>query len=231
MFTRGNRSSVEMEQKFCDTLSKLRRKIDELSGCPLKSPSVTSASASVSAVNPKLPEITISPFNGNFLEWRAFFELFDNLIIKNCNLTDVQRFVYLKSYLRNEPLELVDSLRLTSDNFQIAIQTLQDRYEDEYRIINTHIKHLLEVPPLVKSSAADTRKFTTQAKQCIQSLENLNVSKEEWAELMLIHIYSQKLDFHTNKSFETDRDPKKRPTLQDFFNFQDKRCTVLETVS
>lgn len=215
-----------MEDKYCSILSQLKRRIDELTG---QTP-VSSITGQV-APSTKLPEISINPFSGNFTEWNTFFELFESLILNNPTLTDIQKFIYLKSYLKGEPLELINSLSLTSSNLKTAIDTLTNRYANEFRIIFCHIKKLIEAPSLTKVSAPEIRKFITQARQGIQSLRNLNVPKEEWADLMLIFIYLQKLDFNTNRAFETERDHTKRPTLQEFFEFLDKRCSIMETVA
>lgn len=220
-----NEQCDELEQKYCNTLSSLRRRIDELKEVEL---TVRSDQPTTST---KLPEISIASFTGVFSEWKAFIELFKTLIINNTTLSDIQKFIYLKSYLKGEPLELINSLALTSDNFEIALDTLRERYENQSRIINAHMKRILEVPVLAKTSASEVRKFIVQVKQGIQSLENLDVPKEEWADLMLIYIYTQKLDFNTNKAFESERDPKKRPSLQEFLEFLDNRSSVMETVS
>lgn len=216
-----------LETKYCSTLVRLRHKMDRLT-CVADKEQPLQHNLNIPSV--KLPDISVATFSGNFIEWRTFFELFDTLIIQNLSLTNIQRFVYLKSYLKGEPLQLIDSLPLSNDNFEVAIQTLKDRYDNEFRITNTLIKNLLNVSDLIKSPSG-IRKFVIQAKQSIQSLSNLNVPKDEWADLILIHIYLQKLDFQTNRSFESERDSNKRPTLQEFFEFLEKRCCVLETVS
>lgn len=93
----------------------------------------------------------INPFSGDFSEWNSFYELFENLIIKNSCLSDVQKFVYLKSYLKGEPLALINSLQLSSNNFQVAVNTLKERYQNRLRIVNAHIKHLIEIPFSLKA--------------------------------------------------------------------------------
>lgn len=222
----------ELENKYCNVLIGLRRRIDELKIVVVPTHvKDQSEPTNPTVFNTKLPEISINTFTGEFSDWNSFYELYENLILKNNSLSDVQKFIYLKSYLQGEPLNLISSLQLTAGNFQIALNTLKDRYENQFRIVNAHIKKLLDVSVLNKTSPSEIRQFIIQSKQSIQSLTNLGVPKEEWADLILIHIYIQKLDYNTNKSFESERDPKKRPVLEDFFGFLDRRCSVMETVS
>jgi len=51
----------------------------------------------------------------------------------------------------------------------------------------------------------------------------MHIPKEEWIDL-------QKLDFNTKRDFETERDPTKRPSLEEYFEFLDKRCAIVESV-
>lgn len=156
--------------------------------------------------------------------------LFSTLIIENKNLTDIQKFIYLKSFLREEPLNLINNLQLISSNFQIAIDTLKDRYENRLLIINSHIRSLLDTPTLSKYSVNHLRDFITRIKQHLESLKNLKMPVENW-NILLIYIFSQKLDYNTRKVFEVERDSDELPTLKEFFAFLKKRCVIFENLS
>lgn len=58
----------------------------------------------------KKPEISIKTFGGEFTAWNLFYKLFDNLIFKNKTLSDIKKFIYFKSFLKGEPLDLISSL-------------------------------------------------------------------------------------------------------------------------
>ena len=76
----------------------------------------------------RLPEVLIKPFNGDLLEYKPFIQLFEAVIINNTTLSDVQKFMYLKSFLRDEPLKLIGNLQVTNQNFEIAVNILADRH-------------------------------------------------------------------------------------------------------
>lgn len=118
-----------------------------------------------SKLNVKLPEINIQTFTGIPSEWQAFFEIFTALITKNTRLSDSERFIYLKGLLKNEPLNLINNLQLTGDNFKIAIEILEKRYSNKLAVINCHIKNLLEIPFITKCNAHNLRDFITLMKQ------------------------------------------------------------------
>ncbi|XP_045477876.1 uncharacterized protein LOC123683021 [Harmonia axyridis] len=90
----------------------------------------------------KLPEISIPNFSGDIEQWPSFFELFNALITDNDNLSDIQRLMYLKSALSKKPLQLIENLEVISLNYNIAINTLKDRYDNPYLIVNAYIRKL-----------------------------------------------------------------------------------------
>ncbi|XP_072401562.1 uncharacterized protein [Diabrotica undecimpunctata] len=209
------RDREEIEEKYFSTLAGLQHRMEMLQ--PLSHQS-SSTSARLASAKVTLPEIKIQTFSGCFSEWSASYQLFETLIINNPELNNVQRFVYLKSFLRNEPLQLVENIQVLEENFQIALDTLRNRYENKSPVISLHIQRLLKVPSLVKTNAKALREFLVTAKQTLLALKNMNVPIEHW-DLLLIEIFLQKVDFTTHRSFEYELGSKDSPTLNQFFDF------------
>lgn len=177
-----------------------------------------------------LPEIKIPIFSGDAANWNSFYDLFDKLIIQKSDLDDVQKLIYLKGYLRGEALSLIQNLALVGPSFQTALKILTDRYKDTYTIIEAHIANLVEnLPTLIKPKAQNLRDFLTKINQNIESLKNLNVPIEHW-DLMLLHVFSKKLDFSLHKTYCLQRDTKQLPTLKEFLTFLEKQCRALEEI-
>lgn len=178
----------------------------------------------------KIPDLKIPTFHGDFSQWSSFYDIFNTLIIKNPSLSNVQRLMHLKGCLTGEPLNLINNLQLTNTNFDIAIKTLTDRYENKLITINWHIKTLLEIPSLVKLNSHTLREFVTTIKQNIEALKGLKVPVDQW-DLLLIYIYTQKLDFNTRRSYELEKNRSQLPTLQEFLEFLENRCVALECIN
>ncbi|XP_050519253.1 uncharacterized protein LOC126893276 [Diabrotica virgifera virgifera] len=220
---------VTTEQKYFSILAGLQRKMDELllGPPPLRS---NSTQSTVATAKVRLPEITMQTFCGSFSEFNSFYQLFETLIVNNEELNNVQRFIYLKSFLRNEPLQLIDNIEVIDENFDIAVKTLKDRYENKSRVISLHIQKLLKAPSLVKSNSKALREFLTLAQQTLLALKNMSVPIEHW-DLLLIEIFLQKLDFATHRAFEYDIGTKTLPTLSQFFKFLEKKCDIQEKLN
>lgn len=103
-------------------------------------------------LNVKLPTLTLPTFNGNYEQWLLFKDSFESLININDNLTAIQKFQYLRSSLKDEALKVIQSLETTTGNYRIAWDLLKKSYENKRLIINTHLKELIELIPIRKSS-------------------------------------------------------------------------------
>lgn len=178
----------------------------------------------------QLPNLNIPSFSGKYEDWQSFIDLFTALIDNNYQLTNAQKFVYLKTALKDEPFKLIEKLQLTNENYVKALDILKQRYDNKLVLIKSHIKHLIDIPQVGKGNANNLREFLTQVTQHLNSLESLNVPTKEW-DLLLIYIFSQKIDFNTRQAYELGKSSTKLPTLKEFFAFVEKRCVALENLS
>ncbi|KAJ8976397.1 hypothetical protein NQ317_003947 [Molorchus minor] len=220
---------IDTENKFYSLHAALKSKLQTTNNQSVVQPINSQQPPVIQPYNTaqvKLPSLSIPSFGGKLEEWKSFIDLFNALIDNNSQLTNVQKFVYLKSALSNEPLNLIDKLQLTNENYTVALNILNERYDNKLVIINNHIRNLLEVPPVNRN----LREFITHTKQHLNSLESLNVSTKEW-DLLLIYILSQKIDFNTRKAYELEKSSTELPTLKEFFAFLEKRCVALENLA
>jgi hypothetical protein len=80
----------------------------------------------------------------NNLEWTSFWETF-NAAIHTSNITAVQKFDYLKEYLKGEARLIVENLKLSNTNYQFAIDELKRTYGKTGSLIEAHMEKLLEL--------------------------------------------------------------------------------------
>ena len=84
----------------------------------------------------KLPKIELKKFDGNILKWTEFWEAFESTIHENKNLHNGDKFNYLKGQLQGPASEVLSGLELTTENYNIAIELLQERYGKKQVMIN-----------------------------------------------------------------------------------------------
>ncbi|XP_031358231.1 uncharacterized protein LOC116181921 [Photinus pyralis] len=79
----------------------------------------------------KLPTMQLPTFDGSFDQWIKFRDIFESVINSNETLSDVQRFQYLRSSLKDAALETIKSLPLSASNYPVAWDRLCKRSSGE----------------------------------------------------------------------------------------------------
>lgn len=82
----------------------------------------------------RLPQIKLQTFSGEIDEWLSFRDLFTSLIHWKTDLPDVEKLHYLKGCLQGEPRTLIDSLPITTANYQVAWDLLLKRYNNSKQL-------------------------------------------------------------------------------------------------
>ncbi|KAJ8969338.1 hypothetical protein NQ314_001807 [Rhamnusium bicolor] len=218
---------ITVENIYFSTLSLIK------SVCRNNNPELNSSNISNHTIDTKsikLPHVKIPTFSGQVEEWNSFVDLFTSLIHNNDSLTDVQRFYYLKGFLKDEPLNLVNNLRLISENYKVAWDILKKRYDNEFIIINAHIIAILDAPIITKGNACNLREFVTNIRQHLNSLHALKLPVDKW-DVILVCILTKKLDYQTHKAYELEKSKTDLPTINEFLNIVERHCIALEIVS
>lgn len=121
----------------------------------------------------KLPTIDPPKFNGKITEFQEFWEAFESSIDNNTDLSEVQKFIYLKSLLSNPALNIMQGLSLTEGNYKIAKDLLKNRFGDKNVIINTHYASLRKIPR-AENNTKSLRKTLDNVEKHLRCLEVLN---------------------------------------------------------
>ncbi|XP_062713376.1 uncharacterized protein LOC134290291 [Aedes albopictus] len=96
----------------------------------------------------RLPQIKLQTFNGDIDEWISFRDLFTSLIHWRTDLPEVEKLHYLKGCLQGEPKALIDPLKITQANYQIAWDTLLKRYNNSKQLKKKQVQSLFSLPSL-----------------------------------------------------------------------------------
>ena len=74
----------------------------------------------------QLPEfngdvLQLPEFNGDVLQLRGFWDLFSSSVGDNLELSDIDKFSYLRGVLKGTALDLISGLTLSSSNYRKAV--------------------------------------------------------------------------------------------------------------
>lgn len=177
----------------------------------------------------KLPTLNLPSFSGLYEQWLCFYDTFNSLIHENNTLTNIQKFHYLKSCLTSDAAQVIESLGLSSDNYQTAWTLLKERYQNKRLIIQNHINALFSLAPVTKDSPVSLRHLLDNVLINIRALNTLGMPTDTW-DMIIIHLITSKFDFSTKKEWESLA-TKELPTMQDMTTFLTNRCQMLEAVN
>lgn len=95
---------------------------------------VASSQQANSNTHVRLPKLNLPAFSGKYQEWTPFSQMFCTIITDNGKLTNIEKFQYLKSSLSGDAADAIDLLELSDQNFAVAWEILEKRY-DKVRVI------------------------------------------------------------------------------------------------
>ncbi|XP_057381572.1 uncharacterized protein LOC130704107 [Daphnia carinata] len=155
----------------------------------------------------RLPQRQIKHFKGDILEWTSFWESF-NASIHSSTMSDVQKFDYLKEYLKGEAYLCVENLELTAANYNIAIAELKRVYAKPKALIQTHLCKFDNLAPVkTMADVSALRKLQLTVQSHINALETLGVRKESFGGLLgtkLMKLLPAELQKEWSSSEEND---------------------------
>ncbi|XP_064212957.1 uncharacterized protein LOC107399201 [Tribolium castaneum] len=177
----------------------------------------------------RLPKIDLPTFDGAYEKWLAFRDMFNSLIHSNLTLPKVQKFHYLRSSLKGEAANIVQSLEVCDESYDAAWSLLEDRYDNKRLIINNHLKGITNITPLLKESSSGLRSLLDNLSKNLRALKVLKQPVEYW-DTIIVFLVVQKLDPTTRREWEKEVSSRDYPSTSELEKFLRKRCELFETI-
>ncbi|KAI5733920.1 hypothetical protein M8J77_000362 [Diaphorina citri] len=195
-------------------------------------PPPSPASASTSGANEtkvKLPVLSIPCFEGDPSNFQTWLGLFDQLIHRNAQISEIEKFSYLKSFLKGPALACIEHVPFVGSSYPLAYHTLKERFLRKRIIAGSHLSKVLQFSPLKHESLAGLRSFLDIVNVSVESLKGLTLAKLD--EFILVYLGLNLLDSTTRKLFETEYKDTEFPSFKQLVTFIKDRCSVLEMTS
>ncbi|XP_071053580.1 uncharacterized protein [Onthophagus taurus] len=148
----------------------------------------------------QLPTLKLPTFDGNYGNWPEFRDLFYSMVTSNEEISNVEKFQYLKLSVINEPAQLIKNLLVTNDNFHRAWSLLVERYENRRVMIDTQLT-LLSARSIRTESATELKRLISEVKEALGALEALGCPIQQW-DYILVYLLVRKFDGETAKDWE-----------------------------
>ncbi|KAH8338754.1 hypothetical protein KR059_012086, partial [Drosophila kikkawai] len=139
-----------------------------------------------------LPPCDTEIFDGDYLRWPTFRDLFTAIYVNNSRLTPVEKLFHLNAKTSGEAHAIVSKSPLTNDGFQSAWSALHDRFENKRALVNNQLKKLFNMASIERESSAALKELQNTIQNCLTSLRISGLSTENW-DCLLVYLCSTKL--------------------------------------
>lgn len=215
----------EIEVKFHELLHNMNSDTDRSSN---HGSSNTTRSTHSSSAQIRLHTIEIPCFDGNVCKWLHYRDTFQALIIDNKVLSDVQKFHYLISSLKDEAKMLILNLPVTNDNFTVAWDLVTQRYNNIKLIAMNHAKLLVQMPLVKKGDASSLGQLINHVSSHTNAIQALTLNAS-MHDLILNHLLLSVLDLETHKEWERQTSRQQDiPSTAKVIEFLEDKCKALE---
>ncbi|XP_062535406.1 uncharacterized protein LOC134204633, partial [Armigeres subalbatus] len=200
---------VEFEEKYYTVRGGLANKLARQHATQNTQPNHNTSNVQAAV---RLPQINLPEFNGDFENWLPFHDTFVALIDSSADLSNIQKFHYLRASLKGDALKLVDSYSMSDANYRVAWDGLVARFSNNYLLKKRHMNELFEYPRIKNESAVALHDLIDCFERNTKILDQLGEKTNGWG-AMLVHLMVSKLDEITQKRLEENVAPEKEPTF------------------
>lgn len=114
---------------------------------------------------------TWGTFSGGYTAWKSFRDCF-KVIHEDENLAPARKCHYLSEALKGEAAGARGELGITEQTYQLIWQRLEERYEDDYKIVEELVGKLLNMPKLTQPSCGGLRRILDVMRDALGQLKD-----------------------------------------------------------
>ena len=135
---------------------------------------------------PKLPNLVLPRFKGEITNYCTFWDSFDNAVHKNPGLPKIDKFNYLNSLLEGRALKAIQGLTVTEDNYEAAVEILQQRFGKTQQTISVHMDELMKIPACNSTDKpSQLRYIYDKISVHTRGLASLGVDSKQYGSLLI----------------------------------------------
>ena len=177
---------IEQSDGYKESVYGALVKLERAITIPTSAIPTTRAVTTAPKANPvKLPKLTLRSFDGELTSWSTFWDSFESAIHNNGQLSDVDKFNYLRSLLEKGAYDAISGLTLSAGNYQEAVAILKKRYGDKSQIISKHMDTLLSTEAVTSAhNLKGLRHLHDTVESHIRSLKTLGVTSDSYGSLL-----------------------------------------------
>ena len=186
----------EYKEKISTTIYAIENALGELAIGPTSgqgqnseaNDSIVSISSSQAErrVNVRLPKLELKRFSGKIHEFQEFWDSFQSAIHDNENLSKVDKFKYLRSFLEEPAKSVIAGMSITDADYETAIKLLKKRFGKTEVIQRAHINQLINLTPVYnEKNISRLRTLHDQIEAHFRGLEAQGVEMSTYSSIVV----------------------------------------------
>ncbi|XP_058816076.1 uncharacterized protein LOC131679380 [Topomyia yanbarensis] len=194
------------------------------------SSSLSNALIPSSTSHVRLPDVKLPMFSGNLESWLNFHDLYLSLVHSSQDLSNIQKFYYLRSSLSGDALKLIQTIPLSANNYPVAWNLLVEHFQNPARLKQSYVDALFEFPSIKRESAVELHSLVEKFEANVKILQQLGEKTEFW-DILLVRMLSTRLDHTTRRDWEEHSSTLDAVSFRDLTAFIQRRVTVLQNMN
>ncbi|KHJ40343.1 hypothetical protein D918_09587 [Trichuris suis] len=183
------------------------------------------------ACAPVLPKWDLPKFNGDVLLFTAFWDQFEAGVHSRSGVSDVTKFVYLRTCLEGIAFDAVAGYSVTAANYAAAVSTLKSRFGRPNLIAEKHVLEIMQTEKCNRPTARELRQLHDTVARNVRTLVALNKdlsSETPSAAEVLSAVLKQKLPSVVRKRWESKvlAESQEEMTLDTFLEFLQSQVEI-----
>jgi len=119
------------------------------------------------------------------VKWTSFWDSYQSAIHLNSELTEVDKFNYLRSLLEHTAFDAIAGLTLSAANYQQAIEILRKRFGNKQVIISKHMDTLMNMDAISSDrNLKELRRLYDHTESHVRSLKSLGIEAASYGALL-----------------------------------------------
>lgn len=179
--------------------------------------------------NVRIPKAEIPEFDGKITTWKAFRELYDDLVHNSAAMSTSVKIHILETHVKIDAAKLVSHIPPTIENYETCYQILCNRYENKRDVTSKLIDTLLSIKFQSAETAYGLKTLHDTVHECIMSVKNYDINTDQWDPL-LSHLIMKKLSPTTILDYEKGlKDVKEIQKTSELLEYIEKRFLALNS--
>lgn len=210
-----NTFMAEIESFFLRGVSNARARVQEIITANQPAAKIRRKKAAPREQTIREPEV--GTFDGNMKAWPAFRDLFMAEVHER-DMSHVHKLIYLQKACIGNAKQALGDWQPTMENYQLAWQSLSEKYDDPYRIKQALYHEIFRIPRMQEENATALRRIIDVTTNSLRQLETMGERVDAWNSLMMSCIV-YRLPANVVDVWEQRRTINHEPTFKELINF------------